>query len=163
MSARVLFGACALALLFACVTASGQTTSPALNVHVVAEVEARVSEHGLQVMKLVPADKVVPGDVVFYTLEVRNDGPSSIEAPTVVQAVPDHTTFVANTASGPGAAVSYSVDGGRSFAHAENLNVQSAGKSRRAVSADYTHICWQLKGLLKSGSMAYLRFRARVK
>ena len=115
-------------------------------------------------MKLVPADRLVPGDRVIYTLEVRNTGATALDAPTVTHPVPEHTRYVADSAVGPGAEVSYSVDGGRSFERPENLTVQGPdGRLRPAVAADYTDIRWQLKNSLKANSVAFVRFRALVK
>ena len=115
-------------------------------------------------MKLVPADRVVPGDRVLYTLEVRNAAATPLDAPSISYAIPEHMHYVADSAVGPGAAVSYSVDGGRSFERAENLKVQeSDGRLRPAVAADYTDIRWQLKNSLKPNSVAFVRFRALVK
>lgn len=143
---------------------SGQTTSEHIKVRVVAEVQTRQSEHGRQVTKLLPADKVVPGDLVIYTLEAKNVGPMSIDAPMVVQPVPAHMVYVRDSATGPGAFITFSVDGGNSFDIPENLKVTGpAGQPRAAVAADYTHIRWQLRSLVKSNSVAFLRFRARVK
>jgi hypothetical protein len=56
------------------------------------------------------------------------------------------------------------VDGGHSFARAENLKVKGPdGKLRPAVAADYTDIRWQLKNSLKANSVAFVRFRTLVK
>jgi hypothetical protein len=72
--------------------------------------------------------------------------------------------YVADSAVGPGAEVSYSVDGGHTFERAEALKVPGTdGRLRRAVAADYTHIRWQLKNALKANSVAFVRFRALVK
>ena len=66
--------------------------------------------------------------------------------------------------SGPGAVVSYSVDGGHTFAAAADLKVKGPdGKLRAAVAADYTDIRWQLKNPLKANSVAFVRFRTLVK
>ena len=149
---------------FMIATASGQTSSNPIALHVVAEVEAHVSEHGRSFNRLRPADKVVPGDSVIYTVEVRNVGPQSIDSPIVTQPVPAHMVYLADSAVGPGADVTYSVDGGRSFDAPENLKIAGANGSQRvATAADYTHIRWQLKSLLKADSTAFVRFRARVK
>src|SRR5271156_695636 len=95
---------------------------------------------------LVPADRVVPGDEVFYTLEIRNTGSKSLPPPTVDFAIPEHMRYIANSAVGAGAEVSYSVDGGRTFDRPENLSVVPVGGERRvATVADYTHIRWRLK------------------
>ena len=82
----------------------------------------------------------------------------------MIQAVPEHTRYVDASAVGPGADVSFSVDGGHRFERAENLKVVGAdGKPRAAVAADYTDIRWKLKNSLKANSVAFVRFRALVK
>jgi uncharacterized repeat protein (TIGR01451 family) len=114
--------------------------------------------------ELVPADRVVPGDEVFYTLEIKNTGPTPLPTPTVDFAIPEHTRYVANSAVGAGAEVSYSIDGGHTFDRPENLTVAAGGgELRAATAAEYTHIRWRLKHVLKPKAMALARFRAVVK
>jgi uncharacterized repeat protein (TIGR01451 family) len=113
---------------------------------------------------LVPADRVVPGDEVFYTLEIRNTGAKPLPPPTVDFAIPEHMRYIANSAVGAGAEVSYSVDGGHTFDRPENLSVVArGGDPRLATAADYTHIRWRLKHALQAKAMALARFRAVVK
>ena len=113
---------------------------------------------------LVPADRVVPGDEVFYTLEIRNTGSRPLPPPTVDFAIPEHMRYIANSAVGAGAEVSYSVDGGYTYDRPENLSVVPVGGDPRlATAADYTHIRWRLKHALKPKAMALARFRAIVK
>jgi uncharacterized repeat protein (TIGR01451 family) len=136
--------------------AFGQSHSDPISIRAIAEVEAAG--------KLVPADRVVSGDRVRYSLEVRNTGASTVPPPTVTYAVPAHTVYAADSAVGPGTEVSYSVDGGRSFDRPENLRVPAPeAQTRLAVAADYTHIRWRLKNRLKANSVAFVRFRAVVK
>jgi uncharacterized repeat protein (TIGR01451 family) len=158
-------GLCAvfLALLPATLAVAQAQGSP-LAIRSIAEVESRSLAAGREVVKLVPADRVVPGDRVIYTLEVRNTGGTALDAPVVTHPVPEHMRYVADSAVGPGAEVSYSVDGGHSFERAENLTVPGVdGRPRPAVAADYTDIRWQLKNSLKANSVAFVRFRALVK
>jgi uncharacterized repeat protein (TIGR01451 family) len=144
--------------------AVGQVPDSPLAVRSIAEVESRSLAAGREIVKLIPADRVVPGDRVIYTLEVRNTGATMLDAPVVTHPVPEHMRYVADSAVGPGAEVSYSVDGGHSFERAENLKVPGAdGRLRPAVAADYTDIRWQLKNALKANSVAFVRFRAVVK
>jgi uncharacterized repeat protein (TIGR01451 family) len=144
--------------------AGAQEVVDHLAIKAIAEVESRSTEAGRDVVKLIPADRVVPGDRVIYTLEVRNTAAAELEAPIVIHPVPDHVRYIANSAVGPGAEVSYSVDGGHSFARAEDLKVLGVdGRLRPAVAADYTHIRWQLKNPLRANSVAFVRFRALVK
>jgi uncharacterized repeat protein (TIGR01451 family) len=150
--------------LFLTTLAAGQNLADPLVIRSIAEVESRVRAGGREVVKLVPADRVVPGDRVIYTLEVRNAGAGTLDAPVISHPVPEHMRYVADSAVGPGAEVSYSVDGGHTFERADNLKVQGVdGRLRRAVAADYTHIRWQLKNALKANSVAFVRFRALVK
>jgi uncharacterized repeat protein (TIGR01451 family) len=144
--------------------AAGQESGPPLAIRSIAEVESTSIESGRKVIKLIPADRVVPGDRVIYTLEVRNAGSTAIDAPVVSHPVPEHMRYVADSALGPGAEVSFSVDGGQNFDRAENLKVQGTdGLPRTAAAADYTNIRWQLKNSLKANSVAFVRFRAVVK
>ncbi|MGB6308692.1 MAG: hypothetical protein WBF89_12970 [Steroidobacteraceae bacterium] len=148
--------------------ARGQEPVGALEIKSIAEVESRVAQPqgapGSSGVELVPADRVAPGDRVIYTLEVRNGGKTPIDAPDFTYPIPEHMRFVANSAVGPGAEVSYSVDGGRSYARPEALEVKGPdGKLRAAVAADYTDIRWRLKNSLKVNSVAFVRFRTIVK
>ena len=144
--------------------ASGQATSGGLVVKAVAEVESRSMQDGRDIVKLAPADRVVPGDQVIYTLEIRNAGPAAVHDPVVTYAIPSHMMYVADSVTGPGAEVRYSADSGHSFDRPENLRVSDAdGHLRPAKPDEYTHIRWKLKNSLKSNSVAFARFRAVVK
>lgn len=141
-------------LTAAAVAASGQATSPSIKVRVIAEVETKVMEGGREVTRLVPADRVVPGDEVLYTLEIRNVSRADVVAPTVTNPVPAHMQYIADSASGPGVDITYSADGGATFDTPDNI---------RQKASDYTHIRWQLRNTLKSHAVAFARFRAVVK
>jgi uncharacterized repeat protein (TIGR01451 family) len=144
-------------------SASGQATSSALVVKAVAEVESRTAQDGHVAVRLVPADRVVPGDLVIYTLEIRNPSRSAVREPIVIYAVPTHMRYVADSATGPGAEVRYSADDGHVFDRPENLRINDAdGHSRVAKADEYTHIRWKLKNTLKAKSVAFARFRAIV-
>jgi uncharacterized repeat protein (TIGR01451 family) len=152
-----------LALLLSAMAVAQNPTNP-LVIRAIAEVELKSGDHGHEVLKLIPADRVVPGDRVLYTLEVRNAGATGVDSPSVTYAVPDHMKYVADSAVGPGAEVSYSVDGGHSFDNSGNLHVPGIdGRLRPAAAADYTHLRWRLKNTLKANSVAFVRFRAVVK
>jgi uncharacterized repeat protein (TIGR01451 family) len=147
----------------AVIAATGHAASDPVVIRAVAEVEVRTSDQGRTVTQVVPADRVVSGDQIIYTLEVRNTAASTLRAPTVTYAVPAHMRYVADSAVGPGAEVSFSVDGGRNFGSPENLEIDTANGRRAAAAADYTHIRWQIAKDLKANSVAFLRFRAVVK
>jgi uncharacterized repeat protein (TIGR01451 family) len=161
----------ALVVLGIAMAANGQSRAAAaeaqgdsLAVKASAEVETKISLNGRDTIKLMPADHVVPGDELIYTLEIRNTGAAPVLVPSVRFAIPHHMRYIADSAAGPGADVSFSVDGGRTFDLPENLQVAGpAGRLRPATVADYTHIRWQLKQRLNVNSVAFARFRAVVK
>jgi len=162
---RVLFRSLGwLAAVAVVAAAVAQPATDPLVIKAIAEVEQSSQAHGRESRKLVAADRVVSGDAVMYTLEVRNTAATSLPRPTVTYPVPEHMTYTPDSAVGPGADVTYSVDAGRSFDAPESLKVQEPGGQVRAATAvDYTHIRWQLKNALKGNSVAFVRFRARVK
>jgi uncharacterized repeat protein (TIGR01451 family) len=145
------------------IAAAGQPALDPVVIRAIAEVEVQSSDHGRSATRLVSADRVVSGDEIIYTLEARNTAASTVHAPTVTYAVPAHMRYVADSAVGPGAEVSFSVDGGRNFDSPENLEIATADGRRAAAAADYTHIRWQLANDLKANSVAFVRFRALVK
>jgi len=106
----------------------------------------------------------VPGDRVIYTLEARNTGATALDAPSIGLSIPEHMRYVTDSAVGPGAEVTYSVDGGRQLRARRESQAAGAGRPgapgrRRGLH----HIRWQLKGSLKANSVAFVRFRALVK
>jgi uncharacterized repeat protein (TIGR01451 family) len=151
------------ASLAATQTSGEHTRDPRLAVRLIAEVVTKSSSDGRERPKLVDADEVVPGDEVIYTLEIRNTSAIALPPPTVDYPVPDHMRYVENSAIGAGADVRFSVDGGRTFDRPDKLKLEGAHGERPATAADYTHIRWQLKHILKGNSVAMAHFRAIVK
>jgi len=125
-----------------------------------AEVEQSVvNDKGEKTTKLVAADKVVPGVEVVWTVTASNICKQPSDQVTINNAVPEHMSYVANSATGPGADITYSLDG-RTFAAAEQLTVQENGATRKARADEYKHIRWVFKASLQPGSQALARFRA---
>jgi uncharacterized repeat protein (TIGR01451 family) len=134
-------------------------------VEVQTELIAQVRENisttpGREVYRYVPASLLAQGQVVYYTLRITNPTAVFARNVAVVQAVPANTTYIADSASGPGAAVSFSVDGGRTFASAQDLTINVEGTTQPAQARQYTHIRWQLRNPLAPGATALARFRA---
>jgi uncharacterized repeat protein (TIGR01451 family) len=137
---------------------------PGFTLRAIAEVEVAASNGERETVKLAPADRVVPGDQVIYTLEIRNNGAMALPPPRVDYPIPEHMRYLDDTAAGPGAQITFSTDGGHRFDRPENLKVVGPdGQRHTATAADYTHIRWQLKNILKGNSVAFARFRAVVR
>jgi uncharacterized repeat protein (TIGR01451 family) len=124
--------------------------------------EITVDEAGERQTQLVPADTVVPGDVVIYTTTVENVSDEGAENIVVTSPVPEHLAYVAGSAFGPGMVIEFSVDGGVTYATAERLTVNNEGESRAATAAEYTHIRFVMQGELAAGAQSIARFRARL-
>lgn len=111
--------------------------------------------------RFAPATLVTQGQVVYYTVRIRNVSSEYARDITVTQRIPANTVYVADSASGPGADVSFSIDGGQTFAPAGDLAATDAGGMQRPVPLDrYTHIRWHLRNALAPGAVALARFRA---
>jgi uncharacterized repeat protein (TIGR01451 family) len=126
----------------------------------VAEVAQEVvNDKGEKSTTLVPAAKVVPGVEVTWTVTANNVCKQPSDKVTINNAVPEHMTYVANSAMGPGSDVTYSLDG-KTFATAEQLTVNVDGAQRQARADEYRHIRWVFKNSLQPGAQAFARFRA---
>ena len=125
-----------------------------------AEVEQEVvNAQGEKSTKLVPLAKVVPGSEVIWTITANNICKQPSEKVTINDAVPEHMTYVANSAVGPGSDITFSVDG-KTFASVEQLTVAENGATRKARSDEYKSIRWTFKNSLAPGGQAFGRFRA---
>jgi uncharacterized repeat protein (TIGR01451 family) len=116
---------------------------------------------GRQSQRLVPAGVIAQGEVVYYTLMVRNSSMQPARNVAVVQRIPANTTYVPNTASGPSVDITFSIDAGQTFKSPRELEVVAAtGAKRPATPEDYTHIRWKLRYVLAPGAVAFMRFQA---
>ena len=126
----------------------------------VAEVEqVTINAKGEKTTKLVPAGKVVPGVEVTWTVTANNTCKQPSEKVTINNAVPEHMTYVASSAVGPGTDVTYSLDG-KTFGTADQLTVQENGATRKARADEYKNIRWVFKDSLQPGAQGFARFRA---
>ena len=113
------------------------------------------------VARFVPATVLSQGEVVYYTVRIKNPTSEYLRDVSVTQRIPVNTLYVPDSASGPGAEVLFSVDGGVTFAAEEALNsIGEDGVAHRASEDEYTHIQWRMQNSLAPGAVALARFRA---
>jgi uncharacterized repeat protein (TIGR01451 family) len=116
---------------------------------------------GQQVYRFVPAKALTQGQIVYYTVRIRNPTPVVARGVEVVRRIPANTFYVPGSAAGPGAQIDFSADGGQTFAPPSRVTVTDGSGSRRAAKPeDYTHIRWRLRNPLAPGALAHARFRA---
>lgn len=120
---------------------------PEVKVSIAAEKELTVVETGQTVVKRVTADTAEPGQVVFYTLTVVNNGDEKATNVVINNPLPDGAAYVGGSAFGDGSKVLFSVDGGKQFNTPTRLTVTikkadgSTGK-QTAEPDQYTDIRW---------------------
>lgn len=111
-----------------------------------------------------PAELVIPGERVVYTLNYTNDDTAPATDLVLTMPVPSEIKYMDGSASIEGAKVVYSADGGQSFASRSGLRVVGVdGNSRTAVSEDITHIRWTVTGPLAVGETGQLSYKGTLK
>lgn len=136
-------------------------TVAAVQTTLVAEVREESGGSGIPVRYFAPATVLAQGREVFYTVRIKNPGAQFASDVVVVQRIPQNTSYVPDSAAGPGADISLSADGGVSFGTEGRLMVSDpTGIARPATARDYTHIRWHLRNPLAPGAVALARFRA---
>ena len=134
-----------------------------LNVRtIVQKEEVVVSDTGETERRLVPAETVVPGDDVVYTITFTNISDETAENVVITNPISQNLTYVAGSAFGPGTVIEFSVDGGRTFGDADELAVRTDGGQRPAGVEDFTHVRWTMADELAAGAQGMARFRARL-
>lgn len=128
--------------------------------------EVAEQKGGARTTKLVPADAVSPGDVIEYVLTYANQGDAPAVDANIDDAIPKGTTYVANSAAGEGAEVSFSADGGKTYAPPVKLTYEyrlpsGAVERRVATPAEYTHVRFTLKQV-PAGATGKVSFRVKV-
>jgi uncharacterized repeat protein (TIGR01451 family) len=133
----------------------------------IAEVEIlQKNEKGKEELKRVEASKanVAPGDTVIFSVRYVNNGDKPAADVVIKNPVPQHMAYVRKSAGGAGARIDFSIDGGKTYATADKLNVKGAdGKERTALASEYTHIRWTMEKPVVNGGKGLVFFRAKVK
>ena len=122
------------------------------------------NRNGKKVASYVPAAKVLPGETVQYNTFFQNVGNQPTSNINIVNPIPKHTVYLPNTAQGQNTVVSFSVNGGKSYAPKAALKVRGRdGKVRVAQPADYTHVKWQYRGNLAPKATKSVGFKVRLR
>jgi uncharacterized repeat protein (TIGR01451 family) len=117
---------------------------------------------GKVVATRVPVQSAVPGEEVIFTNTFSNQ--SKKPADKLVLTNPIAKDLKLKKAWGEGAAITFSVDGGKVFDVAQALQVKGADdKMRAAAPEDYTHVRWLMRDSLAVGASASVGFNALVR
>ena len=149
------------AALWMTVTASAHAADKTcVELKTTGETESEVVENGQKVKRLVPVAKAVPGDQIVWTITATNVCKTPTDNVVIANPVPEHMTYVANSAMGTGTDIVYSLDG-KEFKSAAELQVRAADGTTRAARPDeYRAIRWTYKSSFAPGATAFVRYRA---
>jgi uncharacterized repeat protein (TIGR01451 family) len=100
-------------------------------------------------------------DRLVYTARFANRGTAVLDGVRITSPIPAELRYLPQSASGPVTAVLFSIDQGRTFGPAAELEIVGEDGTRRpADPADYTHVRWVLDGPLDPGATGVVRFGA---
>jgi uncharacterized repeat protein (TIGR01451 family) len=155
---------CGIAVLCAAPVRAQEPSGGDIEFRNVAEVEVDVkTPDGKVEKKRVPAQKAIPGTQVIYTSTFRNVGKRPAGNISVVNPVPANTTLVGGSAFGENTDITFSADGGTTWAPADKVRVTGPdGKQRPAGISEFTHVRWTHRGELAPGKQGSVGFRVVV-
>ncbi len=140
---------------------------PALQVNLMAEREVVTTVDGQEVLQRIPADEIASGQTIIYSLEVTNSGDQAATGVKVNDPIPPETAFIVGSTFGDDADITFSIDGGQSYAKPTLLSYRlqlpdGSFENRVATPNQYTHIQWQID-IVPAGGSRTVGFRAKVK
>jgi len=120
-----------------------------------------VEKDGSKHTDIVPAGRVLPGTEVIWNVNYEIVGTSPVTNAVITAPVPANMVYVAGSASGDKADITFSVDGGKTWGEADKLQVKNPdGTLRVATPKDFTTIKWVLQGTLAPGAKGTVTFHA---
>lgn len=149
----------ALALIFCALIVANQITSAApnpLRITLIPELRVIDPQAKESRSRMVPATTIEQGTEVYYTVRATNESNEKLRNAVIVQAVPVNTRYVDKSATGAGASIMYSINGGKSFISASELRGVMSDSPR---NIRVTHIRWQFRHALAPHVTVLARFR----
>jgi uncharacterized repeat protein (TIGR01451 family) len=117
---------------------------------------------GKPAKRLVAPGKVIPGSVILWTITATNTCAKPADKVVIENAVPEHMTYVADSATGAGTTITYSLNA-RDFAKQSELTVREAdGKTRPARAEEIKSIRWVVSAAIAPNATATAQYRATV-
>lgn len=124
-----------------------------------------VNDKGEKISQRVPADEVVQGDTLFYTIHYKNVGDESATNVQLDNPIADGTSYQADSAWGKNAIIQFTVNG-KDYQAAAKLKKATKTADGKTVEAsatadDYTAIRWLVKEI-KPGAEGKVGFNTSV-
>jgi len=130
---------------------------------VVERATVTVDANGNEVRTYALAEEVSPGDEVRYSLAYANTGDAAAEAVSLVMPVPGEVTYIETSATRGAGALSFSADGGQTFAARGAVKSADGDQERVATSDEITHIKWAFSEPIAPAATGTVSFSAVLK
>jgi len=112
------------------------------------------------------ASDVLPGDVIRYSLRFTNTQEQAVQNVVFSNPVPQGLRYVPESAAAdaPNVAITFSIDGGRTYSAQPMIEVVENGERRNvpAPARMYTHVRWTVDGWVQPGGQVTAEFRAEL-
>lgn len=144
-----------------------QQGPPKLELKTVVEKEVQVKKDGKSIIKRIPLDKANPGNILVYTITYSNVGKGAILDAKIVDPIPPGVRYIADTAEGKNAEITFSIDSGRTWqvppVMIEFRKPDGSLEKKPAPTDMYTHIKWMIKKTITPGQSGQVSFKVTVK
>lgn len=161
---RTYFLICTLIIItLAIISSVAMAAEEQIKVWSKAETKVFEEKDGKKIEKKVPAVKVLPGKIVYYTTEFKNISKKSVDGINIINPIPKLTQYVSKSAYGENTAITFSIDGGKTWNTSDKLKKKGKdGKMVTAAATDYTHIRWKHQGPLAAGKTGKATFQVKL-
>ncbi|MGA9110557.1 MAG: hypothetical protein ACLPSL_13350 [Smithella sp.] len=155
-------------LVAICIIPCLAVAKPLIAISVKAEMDVAVKEGSKSVTKRIAAKDVIPGDVIFYTVNFRNEGNEKATNAVIDNPISKATRYVDGSAYGESEnGITFSIDKGKTYNRPTMLFYQITDKQgktvKRLASPDvYTNIRWVIP-VIEAGKQGSVGFKAIVK
>jgi uncharacterized repeat protein (TIGR01451 family) len=108
--------------------------------------------------KLVPVNKVAPGDTIVYTIAANNISDRPIGKLVINQKIRPGTTYILNSATPiQGATLTFSTDGGKSYTDRPLFD------KKPAAASNYTNVRWAFTTSVSPKSQSTVSYEVKVR
>lgn len=141
---------------------------PKISLEAKAEKEVVVKDDkGREKVQRVPASDIGPGETIIYTIDYKNAGDEPATNVVVDNPIAAETSFVPGSATGEGAQIVFSIDGGKTYNKPPQLTYEVPGldgKPEKVVATpdEYTHIRWIIEQV-PPGTAGSVSFKVKVR
>ncbi|MCX5852544.1 MAG: hypothetical protein NT072_10915 [Deltaproteobacteria bacterium] len=129
--------------------------------------EVKVKKGTVETVEYVPAKTTAPDDVLLYTITYKNEGKTELKDAAIMDAVPDGTVYILESAGGKDTEAVFSIDGGKTFQKPPITymvkNSDGTIVRKPAPAEMYTHVQWIVKKFVLPGESGIVNFKVKVK